>query len=309
MPASVLAEWESRYLQGKCIGDYFDLIVGTSTGGIIALALSVGIPASKILKIYIDHGVEIFPPVTGIFKATRKCWQHLRSIRHYQYERAPLEKYLSKEFEKRLIGDSSRRLCVPSFDGAFGEVHIFKTPHHSDYKKDWKELLVTAALATSAAPTFFTSYKEGYRRFSDGGIWANNPVMVGLVDVLTCHAISRRQIQIVSLGCAETGFITTEKQVMGGMWQWRDIISAAMHLASQNALGQAGLLVGKDHLIRVDAPQSPLNSIQLDDYLRAKSELPSIASELASNWGDEVRDRFLFSSTDPYEAFYGPRAA
>jgi hypothetical protein len=106
--------------------------------------------------------------------------------RHYAYDPKPLQKHLYAVFEDRIIGSATRRLCIPSFDG-FTEVHIFKTPHHKDYKKDWRDTLVTAAMATAAAPTFFPVYKDRGRFFADGGVWANNPVMIGLVDALACH--------------------------------------------------------------------------------------------------------------------------
>lgn len=62
LPASILAKVETQYLGGKSAGDYFDLITGTSTGGIIALGLSIGKTAQSILNLYVNHGKEIFPP-------------------------------------------------------------------------------------------------------------------------------------------------------------------------------------------------------------------------------------------------------
>src|ERR1700691_3078120 len=63
LPAAILAELEDRYLGGNSAGDYFDLITGTSTGGIIALGLSIGKTAKSILDLYVNHGEEVFPPV------------------------------------------------------------------------------------------------------------------------------------------------------------------------------------------------------------------------------------------------------
>ena len=58
--AATLAAWEEDF--GTSIADHFDLIVGTSTGGIIALALGLGVPPAEVLSIYVDHGDRIFPP-------------------------------------------------------------------------------------------------------------------------------------------------------------------------------------------------------------------------------------------------------
>lgn len=308
LPAALLAEFESRHLGGRSAGDYFDMIAGTSTGGIIALGLSIGMRASEILRLYVDHGEEIFPPIRPPFKKLKSGLRFFHSLTRYQYERAPLERELRKLFCDRQIGDASCRLCIPAFDG-FTEVHIFKTPHHPDFKLDWREQMVTAALATSAAPTFFSVYKNGDRRFADGGVWANNPVMVALVDALSCHALDRRQVQILSLGCGESEMFFTHDQVhFGGLWHWKEIISSAMRLAGQNALGQAGLLIGRDRLVRIDAPLMADDPIALDDYYRAKEILLPLARTLAGEFDEVVRHRFFDNPAEAYRAYYGPHA-
>lgn len=70
-PAAVLAELESRFLGGGSIANHFDMIAGTSTGGIIALALAHGMTARQALNIYLEHGERIFPPAAGLGKVSR----------------------------------------------------------------------------------------------------------------------------------------------------------------------------------------------------------------------------------------------
>jgi patatin-like phospholipase/acyl hydrolase len=305
LPASILAKFEQRHLGGRCVGDYFDLITGTSTGGIIALGLAKGIPASEILQLYVHHGAEIFPARDG-FRRVRAAWDAVRSLHLYKYDRAPLERELQRIFGDSLFGDTSRRLCIPSFDG-FTEVNVFKTPHHPDFRLDWREQITTVALATSAAPTFFSVYRNGDRRFADGGVWANNPIMVGLVDALSCNAIDRDAIDILSIGCGEQEMLMTDRQVrFGGLFHWRQIISSAMSLAGQNALGQAGLLIGRDNVVRLDAPLLGV-PIRLDDVQRSITELPNIASELVERHHGLVLNRFFSTSAEPYLPFHGPR--
>ncbi|MEQ1597576.1 MAG: CBASS cGAMP-activated phospholipase [Casimicrobium sp.] len=304
LPASILAEFEREYLGGNSAGDYFDLIAGTSTGGIIALGLSIGLSASDILQVYSDHGEEIFPSPKPPLDGLKRLWAKARSLAYYQYDREPLERELRRIFGARAFGDAQRRLCIPSFDG-FTEVNIFKTPHHPDFKLDWREEMVTVALATSAAPTYFSIYRDGQRRFADGGVWANNPVMVALVDALSCNELDRDQIDILSLGCGDAELTISDAQVLrGGLWHWRDIVSSAMHLSSQNALGQAGLLIGRDRLIRLNAPLLPGGPIGLDDVKRAKAELPNVAKELAITNGPSVASRFFTVKAEPYVPFH-----
>lgn len=132
-----------------------------------------------------------------------------------------------------------------------------------------------------------------------GGIWANNPIMNALVDALSCFDLDRRQVQILTLGCGETSFKVDQRRAKGGMLHWRHVIQAAMRAQSHNALGQAFLLVGKDQVLRLDAPESP-NAIPLDDYRRARDELPQLARSLVEGAGREIERVFLADQVQPY---------
>src|SRR5258708_1996982 len=197
-------------------------------------------------------------------------------------------------------GEAGKRLCIPSFEGRYGEPWIYKTPHHPDYKKDRFERMVRVGLATSAAPTFLKALPNNGYVMVDGGLWANNPVMNALVDVLSCFELDRGQIQILSLGCGETTFKVDAEKARGGLFQWRDVFSAAMRAQSLNALGQAYLLVGKDNVLRIDAPETP-TPIPLDDYRRAKAELPAMARSMVEASGHRAEQLFFGSPADTYE--------
>lgn len=308
LPAAILTELEQRYLRGATVGNHFDMIAGTSTGGIIALGLGMGLPASSILDLYLRHGAEVFPAISCDLFNLRAGWRRLRGMSQHTYSPAPLRKQIDAIFGQTILGESQRRLCIPSFDG-FTEVNVFKTPHHRDYKRDWREEMATIAMATAAAPTFFPVYKDRGRFFADGGVWANNPVMIALVDALACYRLERRQIHILSLGSGDTELRISKNQILnGGLWHWRDVISSAMHLQSQNATGQAGLLIGRDQLVRLNAPAMPENPISLDDYQRSKKELPPIAARIVEEHGAVIRDRFLQTVASVFPSFFGPRA-
>jgi uncharacterized protein len=159
LPAAILNELENRYTGGRSAGDYFDLIAGTSTGGIISLALSLGMPAKKILDIYTELGPHVFPRPQGRFAKVRELARTVRGYWYYAYDPAPLKTELSRIFQTAKLADAQRRLCIPSFDG-FTETYIFKTPHHPDYSTDWRESMVTVAMATAAAPAYFPIYGD-----------------------------------------------------------------------------------------------------------------------------------------------------
>ncbi|MBN9048806.1 MAG: patatin-like phospholipase family protein [Rhizobiales bacterium] len=295
LPAAVLAELEARFLGGSSIASHFDMIAGTSTGGIIALGLAHGHTAAQVRDVYLERGGLIFPPTSQLGRLVRLVRQGHRTI----YARGPLENELLRMFGETPLGEARTRLCIPSFEGRHGEPWIFKTPHHLDYKRDRHERMVRVALSTAAAPTFFEALPNNGYLMVDGGIWANNPIMNALVDALACYDVDRSQIQILSLGCGETTFKVDDRKARGGLLHWWNVIRAAMRAQSLNALGQAYLLVGKDHVMRVDAPESP-NAIALDDYGRACNELPSMARSLVEGAGREIQRVFLTTPADKY---------
>ena len=98
-PASVLAELEERYLGGDSIAEHFDLITGTSTGGIVALGLSIGLPAREIANLYIERGAELFPPYSpSWFGKLRKCWDGGLNLAYHQYDRDALDRLLNDRY-------------------------------------------------------------------------------------------------------------------------------------------------------------------------------------------------------------------
>jgi patatin-like phospholipase/acyl hydrolase len=285
-PAAVLASLEEQYLGGQSIAPYFDLIVGTSTGGIIALGLGAGLTGKRMLSMYLESGRYIFPP--GRFA---RWWTSLRAMSLYRYDRGALTEALDATLGTRALATSSSRLCIPAFEGHHGEVYIFKTPHHPAYRLDGSASMVTVGQATSAAPTYFQALDSGGYRFVDGGVWANNPIMIGLVDALACYSVDPSRVQMLSLGCGRNAAIVTSGQAVGGLVTWRKIIVAAMDLQSQNAMGQARLLTSPESVLRIEPVVSA--PIALDDWSRATAELPLEADRVLRMRADAIRRIFL----------------
>ena len=162
------------------------------------------------------------------------------------------------------------------------------------------ENMTKVAAATAAAPTFFRPLQAGGYAFVDGGVWANNPVMIGVVDALSCFDVTRQRISVLSLGCGTKSCSLNRAQMMGGgLWAWRGIIETAMSLQSQNALGQAGLLIGAERLIRLDAPMAG-RPVELDDWKRSVAELVPAAEQVVEDQGFGVAESFLSAPTEAY---------
>lgn len=250
--------------------------------------------ARDMANLYEKRGPEIFPPIPDSFlgRVTKK-WRFFRDLAYFRYERDGLQIVLEETFGGSLLKDAKVPLCIPSCDGRYGEVYVFKTPHHSDFTKDGTETIVKVALSTSAAPTFFQPLESGGYRYLDGGLWANNPIMVGLTDALSSFDVSREQVKILSICCGESRYLVTENHLRwGGLLSWKKATSAAIHLQSLNATGQASLLIGADHIKRI-VPQIRGPEIELDDYMRAMQILPPLATQIVDEEGDAIAAAFI----------------
>lgn len=296
-PAAYLAEIEKRFLGGKSIATCFDMIAGTSTGGIIALALGKGMSAADALKIYEERGERIFPPATG-FRRLRRLIRWLSKPKHDQ---TVLKNELLQVFGEGLLDEAKTRLVIPSFEGRFGEPFLYKTPHHPDYQKDRHKKFAHVALHTSAAPSYYPGVDDDGYVMIDGGLWANNPVMNAVVDVLACFDVPRENVRVLSVGTGDAAFTVNERSQMGGALHWAIMraFTAASRAQSLNALGQTYLLLGKQNVVRVDPPET-VKPIELDDVQRSLAELPPLARAMAEASGHHIASVFLTEPADPY---------
>ena len=296
-PAAVLTHLEESCLDGQPIGDYFDLITGTSTGGIIALGLGAGLAARSLLDLYVNEGQRVFPPEQR--QKGRRLW---RRLFHNRYDRAPLDELLHRTLGDLTLRESRYRLLIPATEASHGDPAVYKTPHHPGYFLDGDKPMAEVAAATSAAPTYLEPVVQDGYTLLDGGIWANNPTMMALVEALTCFAVQREQIAILSLGCGQDGFRINSRQAAGaGQYQWREIIHVAMHYQSLTAVNQAGLLIGRDRVTRLDRPEGS-ERIELDDWEKARRLLPQEARAVAEQHSDRIAETFFTRASAPFTA-------
>lgn len=153
-PAAILTYLEEHCLDSQPIGDYFDLIAGASTGGIIALGLAAGLPAKSLTEPYLEQGWQVFPP-------NRYKWL--------------------------------TRFCIPLV--------------RNRYNRDNLDQLLQETLGDI---TLKPVIQDGYILL-DGGVRANNPTLMGLIEALTCFNIKRENISVLSISKVQTS----------GAGQWR----------------------------------------------------------------------------------------
>lgn len=285
-PASFLASIEKTL--GEPVASYFDLIVGTSTGGIIALGLGLGLSAEEILSFYEKHGPEIF-------KGNR-FFRYLRHIGFSKYSNKSLKKALEKVFKEMKLGESKTRLVIPSFNLETGEVYIYKTAHHPRFQNDYKEFAVQVALATSAAPTFFPVHRTSSGiPLADGGLWANNPMGLATVEGVGVLNWPKDSIKILSIGCTSEALNARKR---GGMLMWAPNI-ADIFLTSQSSasLGTAQLLIGHSNVKRI-SPSVPNGRFGLDTINEVEA-LKGLGSSEARKEYPHLAD-FFTQKADPF---------
>nr|WP_278987033.1 CBASS cGAMP-activated phospholipase [Plesiomonas shigelloides] len=181
---SVLAEIEriieqETDQQNVRAGDYFDLITGTSIGGILALGLAAGKSARELEAVFRTKAPQIFPKRSS-------WWKKLKAAFSAQYSSKPLyDAVASMVGTDTTFGDLTRRVMIPTVNLSTGKPQFFKTPHNPAFSRDARLKLIDAAMATSAAPTYFFPHHcadlDAY--FADGGLIANNPSFIGLHEV------------------------------------------------------------------------------------------------------------------------------
>ena len=279
--ASFLANIEKQ-IDGK-VADYFDLIVGTSTGGIIALNLGLERSANETLGFYKEYGKSIF--------SGNRYFKRFRHILYSKYDQTALKAALEKTFGAKTLGDSKKRLVIPSLDLNTGKIYIHKTAHHERFTSDFRRSIVEVALSTSAAPTFFPAHLlPSGAPLVDGGIWANNPTGMAVVEALGILKWPSESLQILSLGCTSSP-INKRRFGRGKLyWAFRaaDLFMRAQDSAS---LGTAAVLCSHGQIKRID-PIVSSDRFALDSY-KAIPELEGLGESCAREQFPLIKSFFI----------------
>jgi patatin-like phospholipase/acyl hydrolase len=280
--AAILAKLEED-LDTK-ITDHFDLLAGTSTGGIVAIGLGLGLRPAQILDFYVEKGPQIFCNPAKIRDLLQWVWR--------KYPTEPLEQALREVFADKLLGDSKKPLVIPAYDLDREEVYLFKTPHHDRLNRDWKTPAWKVALATSAAPTFFSAHTGvDSVRLIDGGIWANNPVIVAVTEAVSMFKAPLESIRVLSIGTTRSTVVRGGWLNNGGRLVWATAaVEVIMKAQSFSANTQAIHLLGKDKVHRLNSVV-PGKLFGMDKF--NKRALESWGATMSRNFSPTFKDVFM----------------
>jgi patatin-like phospholipase/acyl hydrolase len=196
--------------------------------------------------------------------------------------------------EKTQVQESRTRLVIPTVRAKHGKAEAIVTPHSPDRTAFRNISAVDAALASSAAPTYFEeAHWEGPvtpESFLDGGVWANNPVLPALSEAVRHLHIPLDRIDVLSIGTLTSEHDFTEalgKGVAGWAFKSTDLFFAAQE---HGAMLLAESFLGPTRHLRVNQ-QIPLK-IELDDAA-AIAQMIERGNEAGKDSFIEVRSRFL----------------
>jgi patatin-like phospholipase/acyl hydrolase len=211
IPALVLAEVERR--SGRRVWELFDLIAGTSTGGILACALCAPdpLPAEQLVGLYEEEGPKIFD---------RSIYQRIRSadgLLDEKYDAAALDGALERFLSQKRLAETKPDLLVPAYNMLEPGPYFFKSRKAREKGEDFT--LAEVARATSAAPTYFEAFPLRDWPLVDGGVFANNPAMCAYAEVVRFQPAA--DLVLLSLG---TGQRTRQRSFEGiedwGLIEW-----------------------------------------------------------------------------------------
>lgn len=264
-------------------GGRFGLMAGTSTGSILAAGLACGESAATLAQFYSQHGQAVF--------AARPL-ARLDRLRLFgsRYRTHRLKALLDEVFKGMTLGQVAIPLIVPAVDVVNGCVHVFKSKYHDGFVRDPEVHVADAVLASCSAPTYFDPHPlAGKYLLADGGLWANNPSLVALVDAHYRLRVPLEDIRILSIG---TGTSKAFYELSaGGKWRdrlrdclgwglltrWRGIrlLDLILNLQAENAHNTVCLLFN----------ESPLESTQvLRITFESDRPLPMDTPEKTKDW-------------------------
>lgn len=309
IPGQVLVFLEERLKKisnnsNARIADYFDLIAGTSTGGILTCAYLCPekenssrpkFTAQEVVNLYLERGAEIFSiPLRHKIKTTA-------GITDEKYPSAPLEKALVDYFGDVRLSQLLKPCLITSYDITRRQGHFF-TQHDAIHKKGWDYYVKDIARATSAAPTYFECAKvKSLTNINypliDGGVFVNNPTLCAYSEVHHKFKVTAKEMAILSLG---TGFEETEydyKQAKDwGMMGWiRPLISIMMSGVSEVVDYQLkqiySAVKAPNQYLRINTEFPITVNPEMDDAsIENIAALKELGTETAQKFDDQIEE-------------------
>lgn len=250
--ATVLKHLEEQL--GAPLARRFDLICGTSAGGLLALGLAAEIPADKLQCMFEQDGVRIFNRPSGMRRV-------LGPFKRAKYSPDGLRAVLTEKFGERTLGDLKHRVLIPTVNYSKGSGQFFKTPHSPQFSLDYKHKLVDVGMATAAAPTYFPLHRIGEEGvYADGGLVGNSPGFFGLHEAHYALGVPRGagNVRVLAIGTMTLGATKSGNSGLDwGILDWgAKLFSLVISAQEYSVDAMLGHLLGQDYM-RIDDATTP----------------------------------------------------
>ena len=257
--ARVLQELEQH--AGRPIGQCFDLIAGTSIGGILALAVAFDCPMDAVLQAFREFGPKIFP---------RKG--KLAGLMFSRYDTAALCEVIDALLPpEATLADARHALVSPALNLTTGSQQVLKTRHNAEWTRDSKYKVKEIALATAGAPIYFPIASLDNQLFADGGLFANAPDLVALHEANKFFGQSDSSVRMLSVGTLSSTYAlpaSTERK--RGVRHWLrppefPLIQTILAAQQQFSIQIVEHRLGDNH-VRIDShpPEPVMRDVGLD---------------------------------------------
>ncbi|MEQ9298698.1 MAG: patatin-like phospholipase family protein [Cyclobacteriaceae bacterium] len=303
IPATIIQRLHQDLNNNRPITDEFDLMAGTSTGGILCTGLAYGKSPEDMVNLYLKDSKNIF--FDTIWDNTRD----MGTLRGANYSHKRFKNILKSYFGTDTLAtirtklnpqdtttstESKRFLMVCSFD--LNPTNADQSPRNyeprvfqSDFRRDQDESLVDLCLKTSAGPTYFPIY-DG---FIDGGVALNHPAMAAITFAMNNHSVldgsneyrhpdgtkkglakSLSDIKVLSIGTGTSGMNYIDDGQIGngdwGTWRWKDHIANMLTETNMTASEYyVSNILPKDQYLRVQVNfQDYPDSILYRDFIQ-----------------------------------------
>ena len=293
--AVVLAELEARV--GEPLGRRFDLIAGTSVGGLLSMALAFEVPMAELVKLFLERGEEVFSSRRLPTGAVTRLLDLSRSVMGPKYTGEALRKELTRHFGKRTLGDALHAVVVPAVDVTRSVTKVFKTPHAQASLGDAGLSAVDVTMATCAAPAFFPCVKVGDKLYADGGLFAVAPDQVALHEAKLFMGAKPSKVRMLSVSTATMGYQPTEKPeadvgAVGWLTDGRLILTMiSVQQQHVQAIMEDRLA---DRYMRLDAPWPAQAGLGIDVATKqAAQTLTTLGQQTLAGLDEERLQKFL----------------
>lgn len=249
--ACVLEGLEAR--AGVPLNQCFDLIAGTSIGGILAAGLALGRPASEVRAIVERAAPDLFPARGG-------AWRAVKGIFRARFSSAPLRAVIEEVVgADTRLADLVTPLLVPAVGLTAGAAQTFRSPHHGAHAQHAGTRLVDVALSTAAAPLVFPAARIGEAEYLDGGFIAHAPDSLAVHEAQVFFGRRRADIFMLSVGTTLdlTALAAGGNPSRGLLWWMARNRLSEVAMGAQQALSQqlAREALG-DRYLTINTPRS-----------------------------------------------------